>query len=63
MSGAAAADARARFGQDAVVSQYEELYRRAALKRPRPGAAAAAAAANAVGVPPGRGAGAAAGAA
>ena len=31
MSDAAAADARARFSLDAVVSQYEELYRRASL--------------------------------
>jgi glycosyltransferase involved in cell wall biosynthesis len=44
MSTAAAADARVRFGQDAVVSQYEALYQRAAAKRPRPMAAAAAAA-------------------
>jgi glycosyltransferase involved in cell wall biosynthesis len=39
MSAAAAADARDRFGLDAVVSQYEDLYRRAAAKRPRPATA------------------------
>jgi glycosyltransferase involved in cell wall biosynthesis len=36
MSDAAAADARARFSEDAVVSQYEELYGRAVAARPRP---------------------------
>jgi N-acetyl-alpha-D-glucosaminyl L-malate synthase BshA len=45
MSAAAAADARDRFAQDAVVSRYEELYRGAIAKRPRPQAAAAAASA------------------
>ena len=35
MSAAAAADARVRFSQDAVVSQYEALYTRAAAETPR----------------------------
>jgi len=35
MSVAAAADARARFAQDAVVSQYEALYRRTIVAHPR----------------------------
>jgi glycosyltransferase involved in cell wall biosynthesis len=35
MSAAAAADARTRFAQDAVVSQYEALYARAVAAHPR----------------------------
>ena len=37
MSIAAAADARARFSEDAIVPQYEALYRKAVTDRPRPG--------------------------
>jgi hypothetical protein len=39
MSELAAADARARFSEDAIVPQYEALYRKAVLDRPRPASA------------------------
>ena len=39
MSTLAAADARARFSEDAVVPQYEALYQKAVIDRPRPASA------------------------
>ena len=39
MSELAASDARARFAEDAIVPQYEALYRKAVLDRPRPASA------------------------
>src|SRR5574339_186958 len=39
MSERAAADARARFSEDAIVPQYEALYRKAVIDRPRPASA------------------------
>lgn len=39
MSTLAAADARARFSEDAIVPQYEALYRKAVMDRPRPASA------------------------
>ena len=39
MSELAASDARARFSEDAIVPQYEALYRKAVIDRPRPASA------------------------
>ena len=39
MSTLAAADARARFSEDAIVPLYEALYRKAIADRPRPASA------------------------
>jgi len=39
MSDLAASDARARFSEDAIVPQYEALYRKAVIDRPRPASA------------------------
>jgi L-malate glycosyltransferase len=43
MSALAAMDARARFSEDAIVPQYEEIYRKAVADRPRPASARASA--------------------